>query len=252
MSNSAKNIYENGFWNEIKPIRPQEGGGSFYDVRAARYDGICAFSPTKTLALSGALAGLGIALLLWLMPLTFVNLSNLPATGLFFAVYGALMGIWRKRDAARRKYARLFHLVRRPHSIFSFFFFPFVLILRIIFWEPGGNASGMGEPDTFLASMVVLLCLFWIGMAFDYIWEALHNLILGRMIDVTSDTARRHTLHMWITCEEANSPHRLDQVDYHDSKVIVRGWFENPAELKRKLLLLDFVKEAEVISEKSK
>jgi hypothetical protein len=55
-----------------------------------------------------------------------------------------------------------------------------------------------------------------------------------------------HTLRMWLPREEKEHQFRLDELEYTGGRVYVRGDFENPAELRRKLQLLDFVKEARV------
>jgi hypothetical protein len=231
------------FWDEFKPVRKHQWAGAMADIRAARYDGLAAYSPRSYVAGTGALAGAGICLLLLLLPLSFVRLKNFLPWAMAFSAYGAFIGLWRQKDAFSKRGISLANLQLAPHSLFNYIVLPLLPVILIAFWEPKGG----GQPDNFFGAIITCMFCFWIGALFDYVWEALHNLFLGRIVGLYSDDAVERTLRMWIQREESSSQMHLHSVKCKSGDITVIGVFPKPAEIRRKLLLLDFVKTVTVV-----
>ncbi len=236
------------FWDEIRPARKHQWTGAMADVRAARYDGLAAYSPIQMAAGAGALAGVGLALVIMLLPISIVRPRNLLLSVVIFGLYGLILGIWRRRDALSGRTLRLFAWHLAPHSFFNYLALPFAPCILVALWQPKEG----GSPDNFFGALITLLGLFWIGAAFDYVWEALDNLALGRLTGLRSDITAEYTLRKWIPREEAGNQALVECVECRAGKVAVTGQFARPAELRRKLQLLDFVKEAQVVAADTK
>jgi hypothetical protein len=121
-----------------------------------------------------------------------------------------------------------------------------------MFFLPELSGTVSSSVDTFAGGGILLLVLFWAGAFFDYLWEGFHNFSLVHLSRRNPDRIGKHTLHMWIRREEKEHLFRLDSVKYSGGQAVVHGWFEDPADLRRKMLLLDFVNEARVEQEGEK
>ena len=101
--------------------------------------------------------------------------------------------------------------------------------------------------DTFSGGGILLLLMFLDpAPSTTTFGETFHNFSLVRLGQKNPDRLHTLTLRRWIMQEEALHEYRLDDVSVVDGRVVVKGRFEDPAELRRKLMLLDFVKEATV------
>lgn len=233
------------FWDEYKPTRPHQWNGSVADVRTARFDGMAAFSEPPYTARAGALAGAIVTVLLRFFPLSPVRHSTFWPSIVLLSLYGALLALWRQRGILVGRRHRLFKRDLLPHSLFTYVFIPFLPIIYMCILPDMSDDVSAGL-DTFTGGGIMLLLMFWTGALFDYLWETFHNYSLILLSRSDPDRVGELTLRMWVAHEEKYHEFRLDSVTYQEGNVVVEGWFENPADLQRKLLLLDFVKEAKV------
>ena len=233
------------FWDEYKPTRIDQWDGELADVRSARYEGLATDCSDMVTAQAGALSAVILTVILRFMPLSPVRNHNLLWFIIFSVIYGAILGIWRKRDLISGKRYYLFKHHLRPHTLFNYIFIPFVPVLNMLFL-PELDERVAHSTDTFSGSLIMLLIFFWTGLLFDYLWEGFHNYSLARLMRNKPDELHAITLRHWIMAEEKNRMYRIDAVEYLDGKVEVKGWFQDPADLRRKLAMLDFVQEASV------
>jgi hypothetical protein len=233
------------FWDEYKPTRIDQWDGELADVRMARYEGLATDCSDQMTAQAGALSAVLLTVILRLMPLSPVRSGNFIWFIILAAIYGAMMGIWRKRDLISGKRYYLFKNYLRPHTLFNYLFIPFVPVLNMLFL-PELDERAASSTDTFSGTLIMILIFFWVGLLFDYLWEGFHNYGLARLMRNKPNEVQAITLRHWIMAEEKNRTYRIDALDAQDGKVVVKGWFQEPSELRRKLLLLDFVKEAKV------
>ncbi len=234
-----------GFWQEFRPTRPHQWEGSLTDIRTARFEGLLAYGEPLYVATAGAMAGVIMTFILLVFPLSPVRRGTFLFSLVFLAVLGALLGLWRRHALIKEKRYRLFNRDFLPHTLFTYVFIPFLPILYM-FILPDISEDVSPGLDTFSGGGILLLLMFWTGAVYDYLWETFHNFSLVRLGQKNPDRLHTLTLRRWIMQEEALHEYRLDDVSVVDGRVVVKGRFEDPAELRRKLMLLDFVKEATV------
>jgi hypothetical protein len=234
-----------GFWNEFRPTRPHQWDGSLTDVRTARFEGLVAYGEPVFVAKAGALAGAIVTVILRFFPLSPVRHSTFLFSVAFFSVLGVLLALWRRQALLKKKRYRLFNRDFLPHTLFTYAFIPFLPMLYM-FILPDISEDVSSSLDTFTGGGILLLMTFWTGAVFDYLWETFHNFSLIRLGRSNPDHIGKLTLRRWIMQEEALHQFHLDDLSYCDGHVVVKGWFEDPSELRRKLLLLDFVTEAKI------
>lgn len=234
-----------GFWSEFRPTRPHQWDGSVTDVRTARFEGLVAYGDPLFVGKSGALAGAIMAVVLRFFPLSPVRHGTFLFSVAFLSILGVLLALWRRDALLKGKRYRLFNRDFPPHTLFTYVLIPFLPMLYMCIL-PDISEEVSHSLDTFTGSGIMLLLTFWTGPVFDYLWETFHNYSLIRLGRKHPDRISELTLHRWIMQEEALHQYRLDELSVNDGHVMVRGSFENPQELRRKLLLLDFVTEAKI------
>ncbi|MGI6082213.1 MAG: hypothetical protein ACOYEP_05015 [Limnochordia bacterium] len=237
-----------GFWQEFRPTRPHQWEGSLTDIRTARFEGLVAYGEPFFVATAGAMAGAIMAVILLFLPLSPVRRRTFLFSVVFLAILGALLGLWRRHALINKKHYRLFNRDFLPHTLFTYVFIPFLPMLYM-FILPDISEDVSSGLDTFTGGGILLLLMFWTGAVYDYLWETFHNFSLVRLSQKDPDHLHELTLRRWIMQEEALHQFRLDDVGCLNGHVVVKGRFEDPSELRRKLLLLDFVREATVIQQ---
>lgn len=237
------------FWDDYKPARPHQWNGSIADVRAAKLDGMAAYCDDKLVAQAGAASGLLIALVLRMLPVSPIRHSNLLGAALLLAAYGAYMGIWRKRDLISSQTRMLFNRPYYNHTLFSYVAIPLApAVYSYLLPELDPNVAA--GTDTFAAAAIMVMIFFWTGAVFDYVWEGVHNYFLVRLCRLDTDLIHTNTMRMWLRAEEKYHSMRLDAIEYHNGELTIQGCFENPAELRSKLEVIDFIDHAHVIQVK--
>lgn len=200
--------------------------------------GMGAHAPAGATALAGAAAAalivIAIAFLGWLTPSAFVVALVL------FAVYGAVLALIKKNTL--QKGALIVKDGKRfgAHRRLSLIFIPVLIVVWL--------AASAPEIDPVIMGIIILGLLWWTGAAFHRAWELLHTTFLVLMFKEKSPRSIRWGLQEWLRYTRSEA--RARQVAFDDDgSVTLYGEFDNPDELRRELLRLDFITRVNLVQE---
>lgn len=202
--------------------------------------GLGAHAHPVVTALAGAAAGAAVVFVVALAGFI-TRGSLLPAMGLF-AVYGAVLGLVKRRTLQRgglvkSRSGTYYATYRRLSQAVV----PVIVVAWLVVSAPDANPVPL---------MLIAGCLlFWVGKAFHSVWDATHTALLALYYGENSPRTVEWGLYEWL--RRSRRDLELTSVTYHPERAeaTVVGRFQRPDELQRDMSRLDFLKRVTLIAD---
>lgn len=157
------------------------------------------------------------------------------------SVYGGLLALAKQRALAQGAFSIKDGKRFGAHRRLSVVVIPAITVVWLVLSAP--------EADPLILAIIALGLLWWIGAAFHRAWELVHTTILVLLYGEKNPQTIRWGLIEWLKYTRADA--RVRAVEFvSGGQVTLHGEFDNPDELRRDLLRLDFVNNVRVVEER--